>query len=168
MGHDSVMDESAGAVEPARDRPGRPDRTLLVIAAVIAALVVVALIVVFTRGAPVTRDASTPEGVVQRYAAAVIAGDEDEALTYLVPEAADCRPYDPGIVGQMRVTLSSTVERENSADVGVLITQSYENGPFGGSGFEESGTFELERTPDGWRIENAPWPLTICDPGTWQ
>ena len=60
----------------------------------IGALVVVALVVVFTRGAPAPLDESTPEGVVQRYSAAVIEGDEATAITYLVPALGDdCVPY---------------------------------------------------------------------------
>lgn len=153
---------------PAAPAP-RPDRTLLIILAVIAGLVIVALIVVFSRGEPEQLDESAPEGVVQRYAAAVIDGDESEAKRYLEPDLAeDCVPIETVPVDRMRVTLVKTTEREGSADVDVLITWSYDEGPFGGSGIEERGTFDLVDTDDGWRIESAPWPLTICDPGMWK
>ncbi|MGR0218510.1 hypothetical protein [Agromyces sp. ZXT2-6] len=159
------MDEPAAAPAPA----ARPDRTLLVILAVIAALVIVALIVVFSRGEPDQLDESTPEGVVQRYSAAVIAGDEAEATGYLVPELAeDCIRIEAAPVDRMRITLVSTTERDETADVEVLISWSYDAAPLGGSDIEERGVFDLVRSDDGWRIERAPWPLTICDPGMWR
>ena len=141
------------------------DRTLIVILSVIGALVVIALIVVFTRGAPEQLDESTPEGVVQRYSAAVIEGDEASAREYLVPEIADdCERFEPGPVDRMRVTLVGTTERDDTADVDVLITVSYEGGLFGSSDYEEQGSFDLVAADGGWLIETAPWQLTICNP----
>lgn len=175
--HDAGMDEPVpAAASAAESAPGaesapapRPDRTLLVILAVIAGLVIVALIVVFSRGEPAQLDESTPEGVVQRYTAAVIDGDEAEATGYLVPEVAeDCMRIETAPVDRMRVTLVSTTERDDSADVEVLISWSYDDSPLGGSGIEEQGVFDLVQGDDGWRIERAPWPLTICDPGMWK
>lgn len=143
----------------------RPDRTLIIILSVIGALVVIALIVVFTRGEPELLDESTPEGVVQRYSAAVIAGDEDAAIEYLVPELADpCQRIEPGPVQDMRVTLVSTTEREDSADVRVLIVTTYEGGMFGSSEYEEEAVFDLVADGDGWLIESAPWSLSVCAP----
>jgi hypothetical protein len=136
---------------------------------VIAGLVIIALVVVFSRGEPEQLDESTPEGVVQRYAAAVIDGDEETAKGYLVSDLADdCVPIETAPADRMRITLVDTTEREDSADVEVLITWSYDESPLGGSGVEERGTFDLVKADDGWRIENAPWPLTICDPGMWR
>jgi hypothetical protein len=150
------------------DAPAKkPDRTLIVILGVIAALVIVALIVVFTRGEPELVDASTPEGVVQRYSAAVIDGDEAAAEEYLVPELTDpCERTGRPPIDGMRVTLVSTTEREDSADVEVLIVTSYTGGPFGSSEYEEEGVFDLVVADGGWLIENAPWPLMICNPRT--
>jgi hypothetical protein len=145
----------------------RPDRTLIVILGVIAVLVIVALVVVFTRGEPAQLDETTPEGVVQRYSAAVIDGDEAAAEEYLVPELADsCRRIETGPVDGMRVTLVSTTERADTADVEVLIVTSYDGGMFGSSEYEEQGVFDLVAADGGWLIESAPWPLTVCDPGT--
>jgi len=89
--------------EPGPEKPGeagelrrtRPDRTLLAIMAAIAVIVIIALAVVFTRGEPAPLAESTPAGVTQRYAAAVIAGDEAAASAYLTPAARSkcrCRP----------------------------------------------------------------------------
>lgn len=149
------------------DAPARkPDRTLIVILSVIAALVVVALIVVFTRGEPEVLDESTPEGVVQRYSAAVIEGDEAAAIDYLVPEIRDdCVRMQSGPLDSLRVTLVSTTDRGDSADVRVLIVTSYDGGLFGSSEYEEEGVFDLVRSDDGWLIESTPWQFMICDPG---
>lgn len=62
---------------------GRPDRILIVILSIIAVLVAVALAAVFFRGQPELLDEGTPAGVVQRYAAAVLDGDEAAAAGYL-------------------------------------------------------------------------------------
>ena len=100
----------------------RPDRTLLAILAAIALLVVVALIVVFTRGEPALVDGATPAGVVQRYSAAVIAGDEAAAAAYLTDAAKNrCNNVERMPGDNLRVTLVSTTERPASADVKVLI-----------------------------------------------
>ena len=154
-------------MEPARSRP---DRTLIVILAVIAALAIVALVVVFTRGEPQRLDESTPEGVVQRYSAAVIEGDEAAAIEYLVPELGDpCIRVGNGPVDGMRITLVSTTEREDSADVRVLVAVTYEQGLFGSSDYEEEGDFDLVRAADGgWLIESTPWQLAVCSQATGQ
>lgn len=143
----------------------RPDRTLIVILAVLAALVIVALVVVFTRGEPEQLDESTPEGVVQQYSSALIEGDEAAAMEYLVPDLADdCVRMTLGDPAGIRVTLVDTTERDDTADVEVLIVTTYGDGPFGSSEYEERGVFDLVLVDGDWRIENAPWPLTICDP----
>lgn len=143
----------------------KPDRTLLVILGVIGALVIVALVVVFTTGAPAPLDESTPEGVVQRYSAAVIDGDEAAAIEYLVPELGDsCERTGIGPVDGMRVTLVSTTERDDSADVKVLMITSYDSGLFGSSEYEEEAVFDLVAADGGWLIETAPWSLSICAP----
>ncbi|GAA4380018.1 hypothetical protein [Agromyces bauzanensis] len=143
----------------------KPDRTLIIILSVIGALVVIALVVVFTRGEPELLDESTPEGVVQRYAAAVIDGDEAAAIDYLVPELADdCERFDTGPVQDLRVTLVSTTERDDTADVEVLIVTTYEGGLFGSSQYEEQAVFDLVRADGTWLIESAPWQFTVCTP----
>ncbi|WP_438853586.1 nuclear transport factor 2 family protein [Agromyces sp. M3QZ16-3] len=143
----------------------RPDRTLVVVLAVLGLLVVVALIAVFSRGEPAQLEESTPEGVVQRYSAAVIDGDEAAAMEYLTPEVADgCVRLPFGDRAGTRVTLVDTTERDDSADVDVLIVTTFDSGPFGSSEYEEPGVFDLVRVDGDWRIEVAPWPLAICDP----
>jgi hypothetical protein len=82
-----------------------------------------------------------------------------------VPEIADdCERFETGPVDRMRVTLVGTTERDDTADVDVLITVSYEGGLFGSSDYEEQGSFDLVAADGGWLIETAPWQLTICNP----
>lgn len=144
----------------------KPDRLLLVILGIIAALVLVSLLVVFTRGEPSLRDASTPEGVVQRYATAVIAGDESTAAEYLTKAALDrCDKFEQGDAGNIRVTLVSTTEREDSADVRVSIVTFYGSDPFGSSESEYEDVFDLVTVDGDWKIDTAPWQLTVCPQG---
>ncbi|MET4135947.1 hypothetical protein [Pseudarthrobacter sp. PvP090] len=144
--------------------PRRPDRTLLAILAAIAVIVVVALIVVFTRGEPAPVDEATPAGVVQRYSAAVIAGDETAAAAYLTDAAKNrCSTTMERMPGDnLRVTLVSTTERPASADVKVLITVSEGGGPFGSAEYQIEDGFDLVKTGDRWLIDRAPWQLTVC------
>ena len=154
--------EPAPAAKPPAERH-RPDRTLLAIVAAIAVLVVVALIVVFTRGEPAPVDEATPAGVVQRYSAAVIAGDEAAAAAYLTDAAKNrCNNLEPAAADNLRVTLVSTTERPASADVKVLITVSEAGGPFGSAEYQIEDVFDLVKTGDKWLIDSAPWQLTVC------
>jgi len=157
-------DSGSGTAPPAADPAGpRPDRALWAIGSVIAALVIVALVVVLTRGTPELLDADTPEGVVQRYSADVIAGDERGAAEYLSPDVADdCDTFDAETTENVRVALVSTTQRDDTADVRVSITTIYENGPFGIDEQEFQDDFDLVSIDGKWLIEGAPWPLTIC------
>lgn len=147
----------------AETEPGRPDRTLLAILAALAVLVIVALAVVFTRGDPAPLDAATPAGVVQRYAAAVIDGDEAAAAAYLSDAARNrCGAAERSGVDRLRVTLVATTERADSADVRVLITVFQGGGPFGSSEYQVEDVFDLAKTGDKWLIDHAPWQLTVC------
>lgn len=135
---------------------------LIVLVGTVAALVVIALVVVLSRGTPTPLDATTPAGVVQRYAAAVIAGDDTAAKKYLSRSVRDgCVPMGT-VPDNIRVTLVSTTERTESADVTVSITLSYENGPLGVSEDSFEGLFDLVKESEMWRIGTAPGMLTIC------
>ena len=149
--------------EPGEPRRTRPDRTLLAIMAGIAVIVIIALAVVFTREEPAPLAESTPAGVAQRYAAAVIAGDEAAASAYLTPAARNrCTTEARPAARNLRVTLVSTTERPESADVRVLITVSEPGGPFGSAEYQVEDAFDLVRSGNGWLIDTAPWQLTVC------
>jgi hypothetical protein len=142
---------------------GKPDRILVIILAIIAVLVVAALAVVFSRGQPPLLDGATPQGVVQRYAAAVIEGDESAATAYLSEAArTQCVGVEPSVKDKLRVTLVSTTERVSSADVRVLIAVSSGGGPFGNSEYETEDVFDLVKTDGKWLVDSAPWQLRVC------
>lgn len=142
---------------------GRPDRTLLAILAALAVLVIVALAVVFTRGDPAPLDAATPAGVVQRYASAVVDGDEAAAAAYLTDAARTrCAGGEHMQTDKIRITLVGTTERASSADVRVLITSVHGGGLFGSSEYQSEDVFDLVKTGDKWLIDHAPWQLMVC------
>ncbi|MBT2522406.1 hypothetical protein [Arthrobacter sp. ISL-28] len=142
---------------------GRPDRILIVILSIIAVLVAVALAAVFFSGQQELLDEGTPAGVVQRYAAAVLDGDEAAAAGYLAERSGrQCSPTNRRTAGGMRVTLVSTTERDTSADVRVAISISNGAGPFGSQEYETEDVFDLVKVNGRWLVEAAPWQLTIC------
>jgi hypothetical protein len=142
---------------------GKPDRILIAILSAIALLVVVALAVVFTRGAPEALDASTPQGVVQRYSTAVIDGDTATANSYLTEAAKSvCRGYYESGPRPVRVVLISTTERDDSAQVRVSLVSSGGGGPFGPSEYEMEDRFALVKSGGSWLIEQAPYQLVSC------
>jgi hypothetical protein len=144
----------------------RPDRTLLAIVAIIAVLVIVALVVVFTRGTPAQLDETTPQGVVQRYATAVLDRDEDAAADYVTDDALeDCGGFPREVADNVRMTLVSTDERESSATVRVSIVTTYDAGPFGVNDYEAEGIFDLVEDGGEWLIRSAPWEFTLCSDG---
>ncbi|HEY9497838.1 MAG TPA: hypothetical protein VIQ78_02310 [Terrimesophilobacter sp.] len=145
------------------DQSPKPDRTLLVILSIIAALVVIALAVVFLRGTPGVLDRATPEGIVQAYSTAVIHGDRAAAKEFLAKDLRDnCETVEPGLTGGMRVTLVSSTVRTDSATVRVSVVTNYGNGPFGSSESESDAAFDLVNEGGSWAIANAPWQLTLC------
>lgn len=142
----------------------RPRRwALIALLAGVVLVVVIALIAVFARGGPAQFAADTPEGVVQRYSQAVIEGDTDTAMTYLVPEVAESCTRVPSRSTDYRLTLVETTEREQTARVDVLIATVYGSGPLGTNEYEYEEAFDLVKDGDSWLIEVAPWELTICE-----
>ena len=146
--------------------PAARDRTLSVLLAVLCLLVVTAIAVVFFRPAPVLRDASTPEGVVQRYAAAVIDGDEQAAASHLSDTSEPCREEEHPAEDNLRVSLVSTRDRGSTAEVTVSVVSFQPGGPFGSSEYESEETFELSKVGDTWLIDTAPWRLRVCVGGS--
>lgn len=139
------------------------DRALLVLLAVVIALVAVAVAVVLTRSEPELRAAGTPEGVVQRYAAAVLSGDLLAAEQYLSAEALEsCDGRTALGTDDVRVTLVSTDARGSAATVRVRITVSYGDPPFGLDESASDEVFQLVEEDDGWRIDTVPWQLETC------
>jgi hypothetical protein len=154
------MDDIEVTPPPAARRG--PDRTLVAILVAIGVIVVVALIVVLSRGAAAPFDASTPEGVVQRYAQAVSDGRLDDARVY-VSDTADieCYDYDLG-VEQPRLTFVSTDISGDVATVTVNLTTTYGYSLFGSSESSYEELFTLERGTGEWQITKAPYPFGVC------
>ena len=142
----------------------RPAKTLVIILSVIAALVVVAaLTIVFTRGEPTLLEESTPAGVVQRYSASAVDGDETTAAKYLSDKVrADCPRLEQFRAEKITITLISTTERSDSADVLVSIASFAGDGPFGAAESRYEESFSLIKVDGAWRIVSAPWELSIC------
>lgn len=141
----------------------RPDRTLLALLAVVVGLVVVATVVVLSTGKPELRSASTPEGVSQRYAAAVISGDLLAAEDYLSDHARErCGTRAPLYSNNVRVSLVSAQTRGESATVRVSSTVSSGDSPFGLEESASEGVFQLVKEKGQWRIETVPWQLEMC------
>ncbi len=143
----------------------KPDRILVVILAAVGVLVILALAVVFSRGAPELRDESTPEGVVQRYTAAVIDSDYSAAQAYATERlTGNCESdgYGYGDTGELRVTLTSTTVRDTSATVRVTLVTSYPGGIFGDSEYQEQAEFDLVLFGEQWMIDRAPYQLMLC------
>ena len=144
--------------------PARRSRlTLIALAAGVALVVVIALVAVFTRGGAAQLDAGTPEGVVQRYSQALIDGDTETALTYVVPEVADACVSRYVSEEDTRITVLETTEREDTAHVRVLIVTTYGTGPFGADEYEAESSFDLVNRRGDWLVEVAPWRLAACD-----
>ena len=148
---------------PMSDTARRSRITLIALVAAVVLVVVVALIAVFTRGGAQPLDAGTPEGVVQRYSQAVVDGDRQNALTYVVPEVADACVERYVSDEDTRITVLETTERDETAHVRVLIVTVYGTGPFGADEYEAESSFDLVKVGGDWLVEVAPWRLAVCD-----
>lgn len=145
-----------------QDSRGASRRPLYIAVGVVAVLVVVALIVVFTRSGPVELDESTPEGVVQRYVEAIIAGDDETARGYLTPDLREqCDDIEPYERDNTRVTLAGTTERGDTATVEVMVTRTAGAG-LGATDYTSEERFQLERDGGDWVIDGTPWQFSIC------
>lgn len=148
----------------------KPDRTLLAILIVVGLLIVVAVVVVLARsGARELLDPSTPEGVVQRYAQAVIDGDDATAAGYITERAQQCELYSGYESGdaQLRLTLQSTDISGSNATVRVSVTTSYDGSyggdPFSNSEYSYDAEFTLVSSGGSWLIKETPYEFLPCD-----
>ncbi|MET0780842.1 MAG: hypothetical protein ABWZ16_04930 [Microbacterium sp.] len=145
------------------DTARRSRITLIALIAGVVLVVVIALIAVFARGETTQLDPDTPEGVVQRYSQAVVDGDAQTALTYVVPEVADACVRRSVSDEDARITVLETTERADTAHVRVLIVTVYGTGPLGADEYEAEAAFDLVKVDGDWLVELAPWRLAVCD-----
>jgi hypothetical protein len=140
----------------------KPDRTLLAVLLVVGLLVAIALVVVLVRSTVrESLDPSTPEGVVQRYAQAVIDGDDETAADYLTGRSSDCDYYDRGSTN-VRLTFQSSKITGSKAVVRVSISSSYGGDPFSNYEYSYDDEFRLVKSGDSWLIETAPYEFLSC------
>lgn len=145
------------------DTPRRSRITLIALVAGVVLVVAVAFVAVFTRGGAAPLDAGTPEGVVQRYSQAVVDGDTQTALTYVVPDVAEACVDRYVSDEDARITVLETTERDQTAHVRVLIVTVYGIGPFGADEYEAESSFDLVKVRGDWLVEVAPWRLAVCE-----
>ncbi|WP_341954221.1 hypothetical protein [Salinibacterium sp. TMP30] len=139
----------------------RPDRTLIAILSIIAAIVVIALVVVFTRGGPADVDPTTPEGVVQSYSRAMVASDYNTAQDFLASDVREnCERAEPNAIEGLRMTVTSSTVNGDTAVV--RVTMEYGGGTFGGSNYSYDGAFSLVQEDRLWKVQTSPYELTLC------
>jgi hypothetical protein len=146
--------------DTATKAPGR-DRPMIVGLVAIGLVVVLAIVAVVAGGRTADLDPASPEGVVQRYAQALLDEDPDAALALLADQDCTFEEYFY-YERDMRVTLGDVEITDNRARVEVTV--SWPSGepvldPYGSS---ERNVFQLIATEGEWRIDRAPWPFWAC------
>ncbi len=146
-------------VEPT-ERSAR-DRPLLVGAVVLLVVLGLAVIAIVVGGRTISLDADSPEGVVQRFAQAVIDGDRSTAES-LLANGDECDGYqDSYIDNAIRVTLGDVRITGDSAVVEVTIGHSGGD-PFAPYDYSDRSRFLLTNIDGAWLIDETPWPFWIC------
>lgn len=142
------------------------NRLLYVLLGVTAALVVLSVVLVLSRGTAPALDPATPEGTVQQYTQALLAGDDAGAASLLTDSSAfneECQYSRSELhAADLRLTLGSTTLGPGTATVAVSITQGAATGPFGTGESSYSESFKLTGSAGSWSILSAPWPLLAC------
>ena len=157
-----MNDPTPSPPETARSGNARSSqrRLLLWSGAALAVLVVLAAVFSFVGDAEL--DPDTPEGVVQDYLRAVIAGDRPEARSYLAEELDGCGTRFPRYLADQayRIEWLDTTLGEGEAWVTVSVAGS-DPGIFGGYRPE---TYEYRLIPEsaGWRVTHQEWPWYEC------
>ncbi|WP_088284267.1 hypothetical protein [Kineosporia sp. A_224] len=144
------------------DRTSERRRALVPVVAVVGLVAVLAVVLfAVTRPAKVW-DPATPQGVVQTYVTAVLAGDTVAAADLLAP-GSPCAATDLDrtfLDRDTRVDLVGSTVQGTQAQVRVRVGVDPGADPLGDNG--EERTFRLTRTTSGWRIDGIPWPLYEC------
>jgi hypothetical protein len=154
------------------------NRWLIGIGVALGALVVLAFVVAFvSANDEATYPEDTPEGVVQRYLAAIAADDLTAAYDYLSPELqAECSltewrqqgRYLSEQVNGAQITLRDVeMLAEDEAEVTITVTMYGEPGLFPIPPPENSWdqAFYLERQSSGvWTFSESPWPAYCRTP----
>lgn len=109
---------------------------------------------------------TTPEGVVQRYLAAVVDGRSDKAAEYFSTNSTcDATDIDRSWISEtLRVNLIDAEINGDSAYIEVSIDIS-SGGPFDDY-YTENHNFRLAKESGEWKILGIPWPLYSCEEPT--
>ncbi|HEU5111947.1 MAG TPA: hypothetical protein VFU96_01440 [Acidimicrobiia bacterium] len=130
----------------------------------VGVLAVVALVVVGLNRSPDQFDPASPEGTVQSYIAALVAGDFETAATFWAED--DCLPasIEPTEgAPDISATLVSVDGDETEATVVIGITDNTSDPLNGVAEYQE--WFTLVRGDTGWKIRQPSWPYydQICE-----
>jgi hypothetical protein len=133
------------------------------LAIAVALIAVLALVVAFGAHKSAKQlDRGTPEGAVQEYLSAVIAGDFDGAAKRLDPEGS-CKSTDLDkayFQSDVRISLINSTETSTGAVVRIQVEMP--NGaPIAGY-YGEEHTLRLVKGENGWMIAGIPWPMYEC------
>ncbi len=145
-------------------------RWLAAVGGVIAAAVAISVLVAAFAGGEQEFPADSPEAAVQGYLRAIADEDSEAAFAFLSTELLEgCGEIPREAVtqrgnGRFRAVLTDTVEREDTTEVVVDITEVYGDDPFGGGEYDFEQTFFLTRENGEWRFTEAPWPLYCPNP----
>lgn len=147
-------------------------RWLVIVAGATGLLVVVSLVVALATDREVDFDPDSPEGVVQAYLRAAADADASTALEWFsddlvdrcdVAQVRESLRWNPD---DFRATLREVVERDDTTEVRLGITQIYGTGPFGRDESTFEQVFVLGETAAGWRFVEPPWPTWCPAPAT--
>lgn len=142
------------------DKTSDPARRVLGVIVVVAVLAIAGGAVLASQRDATPLDPASPEGVVQTYLTAVLAGDDDAALATFSEELrASC---DTGF-GTSRSDATRVVLRDTTIDgdsATVVVTIQVSTDPFDEYSYEER--ISLAAGAGGWEIDRIPWPYFGC------
>jgi len=133
---------------------------LIAIGAATALLVVVA--VFFALQPPTEFDPDSPEGAAQGYFREINDGDDEGAedlMTDDLRQSCDGQWWYEDMESASHVIITDTTIDGDTARVGVDITISYGDEPFGGGSYDQSETINMERVGEAWLISKPAWPM---------
>ena len=158
------MSDDPTSSAPAASPPKAPNHGIRVLwwtAALLALLIAIAFVVLTLDDTEL--DPAKPEGTVQRYLTAALAGDDRIADSYLSEDADTmCGPARTHLMDRsVRVEWIETTYEGDMAYVEVRVTEG-SPGLFGDGEYDHRLSYTLERTPHGWLITHQDWPWYEC------
>lgn len=144
-------------------------RWLVGLLGLVGVLVVAALLLADSAERPTDLEASSPEGIVQRYLQAVAEDDEEAIASTLHPdrlrECDEHGDYHGDPERDFSATLREVERDGDRAEVTVDITHYEGEPPFQSGGWDHREVFVLVRDGGAWRIQEPGWPYPGCPGG---